>query len=641
MTRRSRLAARRSGRRVRSSAGEQMTIVTGLRKGVVSEPKPLLVDAAARRRAHVRSVADADGLDARRRRSRWSRASARCGGARDAIAGSSRSTTRRRTIPTSACRSSPPSRSRSSSSRPRRSGPAQMGLLLDERADTLDVTATIIDLAVRGYLTITEIPKTGWFGSTDWEIERKKPADGQLLDYERIVLDGLFSGGGDATAVGAQEQVLQRSREGQERALRRRGRPQLVSAKSELDSRDRSRARHLPDHHRRVHGDRPRRAVRRRDARVADHSRRACCWRSCQARCRGARRIGRELMRRSLGFAKYMKTAETAQQAFAERANIFTSYLPYAIVFRCVDKWARAFKDIDVQAATGGLVRRHDAIQRRHVLVLARQLLLVGLEHAGLDAGRIRQQRFQRRLFGRRRGRGRRRRLVMWGLRRDRGARGDRSSAGSTTVWCSARLRTREAWSAIDVQLQRRASLIPNLVESVKGYATYERETLKSVTAARGALSAATNPRDAARANDDLSGALRSFFAVAEAYPDLKANERFAQLQIGSGRHREQDRVRAQLLQRRGRAVQHQGPECSRRVPRRAVRLRAGGVLHGRAAGGNRSRQHLSEVMAKASGTFDVKLTGASIRRRPQRDARPPVDRQAVSAARSTRRARG
>jgi LemA protein len=95
----------------------------------------------------------------------------------------------------------------------------------------------------------------------------------------------------------------------------------------------------------------------------------------------------------------------------------------------------------------------------------------------------------------------------------------------------SARLRTREAWSAIDVQLQRRASLIPNLVESVKGYATYERETLKKVIEARGALSSAAGPRDAARANDDLSGALRSFFAVAEAYPDLKANERFAQLQ--------------------------------------------------------------------------------------------------------------
>ena len=95
----------------------------------------------------------------------------------------------------------------------------------------------------------------------------------------------------------------------------------------------------------------------------------------------------------------------------------------------------------------------------------------------------------------------------------------------------SARLRTREAWSAIDVQLQRRASLIPNLVESVKGYASYERETLRKVVEARGALGSASGPREAARANDDLSGALRTFFAVAEAYPDLKANERFAQLQ--------------------------------------------------------------------------------------------------------------
>jgi LemA protein len=95
----------------------------------------------------------------------------------------------------------------------------------------------------------------------------------------------------------------------------------------------------------------------------------------------------------------------------------------------------------------------------------------------------------------------------------------------------SARQRVREAWSAIDVQLQRRASLIPNLVESVKGYAQYERETLRKVVEARGALGAATGPRDAARANDDLSVALRSFFALAEAYPDLKASERFAQLQ--------------------------------------------------------------------------------------------------------------
>ena len=95
----------------------------------------------------------------------------------------------------------------------------------------------------------------------------------------------------------------------------------------------------------------------------------------------------------------------------------------------------------------------------------------------------------------------------------------------------AARQRTREAWSAIDVQLQRRASLIPNLVETVKGYAGYERDTLKKIVDARGALGQAAGPRAAAQANDTLTKALGSFFAIAEAYPDLKANERYAQLQ--------------------------------------------------------------------------------------------------------------
>lgn len=94
-----------------------------------------------------------------------------------------------------------------------------------------------------------------------------------------------------------------------------------------------------------------------------------------------------------------------------------------------------------------------------------------------------------------------------------------------------ARQRVREAWSAIDVQLQRRASLIPNLVESVKGYANYERETLRRLTEARSALGSAASPAAAALANAELTNALGTFFAVAEAYPELKANERFAQLQ--------------------------------------------------------------------------------------------------------------
>jgi LemA protein len=95
----------------------------------------------------------------------------------------------------------------------------------------------------------------------------------------------------------------------------------------------------------------------------------------------------------------------------------------------------------------------------------------------------------------------------------------------------AARQRVREGWSAIDVQLQRRSSLIPNLVEVVKGYAAFERETLARVVEARRALGDAAGPAAAARANADLTGALHTVFAVAEAYPDLKTSERFAALQ--------------------------------------------------------------------------------------------------------------
>ncbi len=94
-----------------------------------------------------------------------------------------------------------------------------------------------------------------------------------------------------------------------------------------------------------------------------------------------------------------------------------------------------------------------------------------------------------------------------------------------------ARLRCKEAWSGIDVQLKRRSSLIPNLVETVKGYAAHEKEVLENVTRARAALDNAKGPHDAAQADNMLQGALRSLFAVAEAYPDLKANQNFLELQ--------------------------------------------------------------------------------------------------------------
>ncbi|HMO54036.1 MAG TPA: LemA family protein [Tepidiformaceae bacterium] len=87
------------------------------------------------------------------------------------------------------------------------------------------------------------------------------------------------------------------------------------------------------------------------------------------------------------------------------------------------------------------------------------------------------------------------------------------------------------AWSQIDVQLKRRSSLIPNLVETVKGYAAHEKETLENVTRARAMLDRAATPGQAAQADNMLTGALRSLFAVSEAYPDLKANQNFLQLQ--------------------------------------------------------------------------------------------------------------
>jgi LemA protein len=94
------------------------------------------------------------------------------------------------------------------------------------------------------------------------------------------------------------------------------------------------------------------------------------------------------------------------------------------------------------------------------------------------------------------------------------------------------RQNVRESWSAIDTELRRRYDLIPNLVETVKGYATHERETLERVIQARNA--AASNngtPAEQVETENVLSGALRQLFALSEAYPDLKANQNFQQLQ--------------------------------------------------------------------------------------------------------------
>jgi LemA protein len=93
------------------------------------------------------------------------------------------------------------------------------------------------------------------------------------------------------------------------------------------------------------------------------------------------------------------------------------------------------------------------------------------------------------------------------------------------------RVRTDSAWSDIDVQLKRRHDLIPNLVETVKGYAAHEKGTFENIAKYRSLAIEANTPAERAQAENQLTGALKSLLAVAENYPDLKANEEFLQLQ--------------------------------------------------------------------------------------------------------------
>ena len=93
------------------------------------------------------------------------------------------------------------------------------------------------------------------------------------------------------------------------------------------------------------------------------------------------------------------------------------------------------------------------------------------------------------------------------------------------------KVRADSAWSDIDVQLKRRHDLIPNIVETVKGYAAHEKGTFENISKWRSAAMSATGPADRAQAENQLTGALRQLFAVAEAYPELKASEQFTGLQ--------------------------------------------------------------------------------------------------------------
>jgi uncharacterized membrane protein YgcG len=229
--------------------------------------------------------------------------------------------------------------------------PAQMGLLLDERADTKDVTATIVDLAVHGYLTIAEIPKDGIFGKKDWLLTRKRTDIDELEQYEQRIFDGLFAEGDEVKLSSLKEKFYKDLREAQQALYKQAAAKKWFSGN--------------PDALRNIWVSVGLGVI------VLGTAATAALGYFFGAGIVGLPIVlvgvvllvtagamsqrtahGSELLRRVLGFRQYITTAETDRQRFNERANIFAEYLPYAIVFGAVDRWARAFREIDTTAAT-------------------------------------------------------------------------------------------------------------------------------------------------------------------------------------------------------------------------------------------------------------------------------------------------
>jgi uncharacterized membrane protein YgcG len=230
--------------------------------------------------------------------------------------------------------------------------PAEIGTLLDEKADTLDVSATIVDLAVRGYLRITELPKEGLFGKKDYRIERLKPADHELLGYEVTLYNALFEEGESVEMSDLKNEFYTDLAKVKEALYAQAVRADEFFASS-------------PETVRTVHyvvaavvmalgagaivllGNLGIGAII--GVPIVLAALLMLAFAGAMPRRTGK---GREYYRRALGFREYMTIAETDRQKFYEEENIFEKYLPYAIVYDCVDKWAKAFEGLEGQPAT-------------------------------------------------------------------------------------------------------------------------------------------------------------------------------------------------------------------------------------------------------------------------------------------------
>ena len=224
--------------------------------------------------------------------------------------------------------------------------PGLVGTIVDETAHPLDVSATIVDLAVRGYLKIEEIEATGWFGSSDWQLTRLKQTEG-LATYESLLLDGLFEEGNEvkfsdlrtkfATKLASMQQALYQ--ELVDRGWYRRspastrgmwvglGIAALVGAIGIF----------VATAAFTTFGIVPLPLILG-----------AVVLLSLAGRMPARTANGTAMYRRVLGFRRFILDAETERSRFAERANLFYEYLPYAIVFRATKQWAKAFEDLNL-----------------------------------------------------------------------------------------------------------------------------------------------------------------------------------------------------------------------------------------------------------------------------------------------------
>jgi uncharacterized membrane protein YgcG len=234
---------------------------------------------------------------------------------------------------------------------PQNMRPAELGLILDERADTKDVTATIVDLAVRGYMTITEVS-----GQKDWTFTWKPGGDAAaLLPYEKSLLDGIFAG---------RQQIKLSELKGTFAPTLRKAVGQIYT-----DAVNRKLFTTRPDTARATWGCLGLGLVMAGIA-VTVLLGVKFGWGLIGAAILLTGIVlsisvpfmpqrtasGRELLQRTLGFRLYMTTAEKYRQEFAEKAQIFTQLLPYAIVFGCVTQWAKAFEGIDTSSTNNWYV---------------------------------------------------------------------------------------------------------------------------------------------------------------------------------------------------------------------------------------------------------------------------------------------